>query len=678
VTISDWAGADGARFETGGAQRLQRLAAQLRARAAGRVLAVRDPRHRRRGRRAARRRAGSAAGERRAGRAGGPGRAGRVDSRRRDARDRRGDCRGRGGRRGRHGNGQHRRREGGGGGPRPGADFPARACCSASARSAGSRQPRAAAGAAAAAAAAAPSSSAAPSAPTGLALAAASDSGTTGDNVTSDTTPTISGRGDAGSSIEVRNAAGTTIATATVDSAGNWTATPSNALADGSQALQVVANRGTGTTASAATPIHRHHRLDRARGPGGPPRRGLRHGRRRRLAHQRQHADPVGNRQCRRHDPRDTARRHGADHGGRRQRHLERHADHGARRRRRERFRHRDRRGGQRFAGVHARITIDTTAPGAPTLAVPEGPVVNAAENADGIQANVSGSFVAGDTVSVLVTRPDATTTTVTRTVNAAEATAGVVALTVPSQTVQGGYTLRAIITDAAGNAGAASAPVALTLASSGLPAPTLAIPRPRTTSSTPPRPPAAAARRSPSRCPTGTAAGSTVALVLAVPNAAAVTINYTVTGADATAGSATVLIPNANIAANGAYSLVGTVTDPNGNAGAPSVARAFTVDRTVVAPGAPDLAPRRTRAVVDRQPDPQHDPDLHGQRRRGRRDGHAVRHQRHHRARHRRRRRRRRLVDRVLDAVGRRAHGHHPAGRPRRQREHRVGGPGR
>ena len=435
------------------------------------------------------------------------------------------------------------------------------------------------------------SNSPAPSAPTGLALAAASDSGTAGDNITNDTTPTISGRGDAGSSIEVRNAAGTTIATAAVDSAGNWTATPSAALADGSQALQVVANRGSGTTASAATPIT--ITID-STAPAAP------------VARLDAASDTGVAGDGRTND--NTPTLSGTGNGGDTIRvtlpggtvlttvvaangtwsvtptaaladgpaNISVTATDVA---------------GNVSPAATVSITVDTAAPGAPTLAVPEGPVVNAAENADGIQANVSGSFAAGDTVAVLVTRPDASTTTVSRTVSAAEATAGVATLTVPSQTLQGGYTLRASVTDAAGNVGAASAPVALTLASSGLPAPTLTLAEAADNFINAVEAASGGGTPVTVALPTGTVAGSTIALVLAVPNSAAVTINYTVTGADATARSASVLVPNANIAANGAYSLVGTVTDPNGNVGAPSAARVFTVDRTVVATGAPDLA---------------------------------------------------------------------------------------
>ena len=242
-------------------------------------------------------------------------------------------------------------------------------------------------------------------------------------------------------------------------------------------------------------------------------------------------------------------------------------------------------------AAATTTIAIDTAAPAAPTLAVPEGPVVNAVENADGIQVNVSGGFIAGDTVALLVTRPDASTTTLSRTVTAAEVTAGLVAFTVPAQTVQGGYALRANITDVAGNAGTQSAASTFTLATSGPAAPTLSMAEAADNFINAAEAASGGGTQVTVALPTGTASGSILSLVLSVPGSTAITIPYTVTTADAAAGTASVLIPSANLAIDGAYFVVGRVTDPSGNVGANSAARAFTVDRTVVAPGAPDLA---------------------------------------------------------------------------------------
>ncbi len=435
------------------------------------------------------------------------------------------------------------------------------------------------------------SNSPAPSAPTGLARAAASDSGTTGDGITNDTTPTITGRGDAGSTIEVRNAAGATIATATVDSAGNWSATPAAALTDGAVTLQVIANRGTGTTASSATPITLT--ID-STAPGAPVVR----------LDAASDSGLIGDARTNDSTPTISGTGNAGDTirvtlpggtvlttvvaaGGTwsvtptvaladGNASISVTATDVA---------------GNVSTVASTTIAIDTAAPAAPSVAVPEGPVVNAAENADGILVNVSGSFVAGDTVAVLVTRPDASTTTLSRVVTAAEVSAGVVAFTAPAQTVQGGYTLRATVTDVAGNIGAASAPNTFTLATSGPAAPTLTIAEAADNFINAAEAASGGGTPVSVALPTGTASGSIVGLVLSVPGSTAVTINYTVTTADAASGTASVLIPSANLATNGAYSLVGRVTDPSGNVGANSTARIFTVDRTVVAPGTPDLA---------------------------------------------------------------------------------------
>lgn len=80
----------------------------------------------------------------------------------------------------------------------------------------------------------------APGAPTGVDLADASDLGVSNtDNITSDTTPTITGSGGtAGDTVTLYANDGTTqLGTATVDTNGNWSITPTTALADGEHAL---------------------------------------------------------------------------------------------------------------------------------------------------------------------------------------------------------------------------------------------------------------------------------------------------------------------------------------------------------------------------------------------------------------------------------------------------------
>ncbi|MFV7477277.1 BapA/Bap/LapF family large adhesin [Enterobacter pseudoroggenkampii] len=71
----------------------------------------------------------------------------------------------------------------------------------------------------------------------------------TSGQVTNDSTPTISGTGQAGSTIHIMNN-GTQIGTATVDGGGNWSFTPTTPLGDGSYALRVYATDAAGNASA--------------------------------------------------------------------------------------------------------------------------------------------------------------------------------------------------------------------------------------------------------------------------------------------------------------------------------------------------------------------------------------------------------------------------------------------
>ncbi|MGX4988590.1 BapA/Bap/LapF family large adhesin [Enterobacter kobei] len=75
----------------------------------------------------------------------------------------------------------------------------------------------------------------------------------TSGQVTNDSTPTIGGTGQAGSTIHIMNN-GTQIGTAIVDGSGNWSFTPTTPLVDGSYALRVYATDVAGN-ASANSPV---------------------------------------------------------------------------------------------------------------------------------------------------------------------------------------------------------------------------------------------------------------------------------------------------------------------------------------------------------------------------------------------------------------------------------------
>ncbi|WP_182912141.1 SwmB domain-containing protein, partial [Azospirillum brasilense] len=87
-----------------------------------------------------------------------------------------------------------------------------------------------------------------PAAPSGLALTAGSNSGSTTDTLTKVTTPTITGTAEAFATVVLYDGA-TTVGTATADGAGLWTVT-SASLSDGAHSLTVKASTANGTSAA--------------------------------------------------------------------------------------------------------------------------------------------------------------------------------------------------------------------------------------------------------------------------------------------------------------------------------------------------------------------------------------------------------------------------------------------
>jgi uncharacterized repeat protein (TIGR03803 family) len=87
--------------------------------------------------------------------------------------------------------------------------------------------------------------------PSGLALAAASDSGRKDDKITDVTKPTITGKGVAGDKVTLRDG-GKAIGTAVVGKDGTWSVTPAAALAAGVHTLTATESGKTGTSAASA------------------------------------------------------------------------------------------------------------------------------------------------------------------------------------------------------------------------------------------------------------------------------------------------------------------------------------------------------------------------------------------------------------------------------------------
>ena len=95
----------------------------------------------------------------------------------------------------------------------------------------------------------------APAAPSGLDMTAVSDSGTSNtDNITSVTTPTVTGGGaEAGATVKLFDTDGTTLlGTTTADGAGNWSITTS-ALNDGAHTLKAKVTDAAGNTSATST-----------------------------------------------------------------------------------------------------------------------------------------------------------------------------------------------------------------------------------------------------------------------------------------------------------------------------------------------------------------------------------------------------------------------------------------
>ena len=93
-----------------------------------------------------------------------------------------------------------------------------------------------------------------PDAPTDLTLAASTDSGLIGDNITSNDHPTINGRGAAGDAISLYDFGTVLLGKAAVSTDGTWSVTPAQALPDGSYSLSAIQS-GAGNTSSASTAL---------------------------------------------------------------------------------------------------------------------------------------------------------------------------------------------------------------------------------------------------------------------------------------------------------------------------------------------------------------------------------------------------------------------------------------
>jgi Ca2+-binding RTX toxin-like protein/membrane-associated phospholipid phosphatase len=93
-----------------------------------------------------------------------------------------------------------------------------------------------------------------PPPPPTLALASASDTGISGDLLTADATPTITGTAEAGALVRLR-LNGSEIATTTASAAGQWSITLASPLADGVQGFTATATDAAGNTSAVSAPL---------------------------------------------------------------------------------------------------------------------------------------------------------------------------------------------------------------------------------------------------------------------------------------------------------------------------------------------------------------------------------------------------------------------------------------
>ncbi len=234
-------------------------------------------------------------------------------------------------------------------------------------------------------------------------------------------------------------------------------------------------------------------------------------------------------------------------------------------------------------------ITLKTVAPTVPTPVSSTGATwINAAERSAGFTMTVSlGSTgaAAGDTLTLLL----GGSPLLTHVLLAADITAGSYAFTISSGTslgADGPVSFAAQDTDAAGNVGATSAPLNLTLKTSVPTAPTAPV------SSTGASYINAAERTAGFTITvgglggTGAQAGDTLILLMG----GSTLLTYTLTGTDITNGSYVFTISSGtSLGADGAKSFTSGVTDQAGNVGALSAPLAITLDTTApTAPSAP------------------------------------------------------------------------------------------
>ena len=240
-------------------------------------------------------------------------------------------------------------------------------------------------------------------------------------------------------------------------------------------------------------------------------------------------------------------------------------------------------------------LRIDTTAPSAPTVALPESASgVNAAEAASNggtpLVVTLPQNAVAGDTVTSVVTKADGSTLLLSRVLTAADITAGNITqlISTAQLNVDGPWSTSTTITDTAGNTSAPqSGGFVLDTEAPGAPGVSL-----------PESPYAVNAAEAANvggtpldiSLPGNAAVGDVVTTTVTLPNGSTRTLSSVLTAADLAAGTVTQVIPTADLTVDGTWSTSTTVTDLAGNTG-PARTRSFVLDTTPPAAPVADVA---------------------------------------------------------------------------------------
>ncbi|MEQ5142709.1 Ig-like domain-containing protein, partial [Proteus vulgaris] len=217
----------------------------------------------------------------------------------------------------------------------------------------------------------------------------------------------------------------------------------------------------------------------------------------------------------------------------------------------------------------------------------------------DGVQTEVTvpGGSAEGDTLTLTITKPDGKTETVEHTLTADEVKVGKADVTIPADKVtpDGHYSVKAEITDPAGNTSGKGQSTDFTVDTEipgdtdgdGVVDTTPVVTIPEATNGVNAEELKDGVQTEVT-VPGGSAEGDTLTLTITKPDGSTETVEHTLTADEIKAGTAEVTIPADKVTVDGNYSVTAEITDPAGNTSGQGKPTDFTVD--TVAPSAPIL----------------------------------------------------------------------------------------